>query len=94
MIGITLPEYNEMTPHELNIAADIYKIQFERNDERLLHQAYANAYWQRVNVLKSFNEMIGKTDDQEKEKMSTDQMYNKMLELNSFFGGIVVEEGG
>ena len=84
-LGIPLGEYNEMTPFELSICAEVFSESIKNDQETELFLAYINAYWQRVETLKSFEDMIGK--EKKQKKMNEDEMLAKVMELNSMFGG-------
>lgn len=74
-----------MTPYELSVCAELFADKLKGDQENDLFLAYINAYWQRVETLKSFDEMMGK--EKQQQKMNDDQMLAKVMELNNMFGG-------
>lgn len=83
-LGIPLAEYHELTPFELNQCAEINN---EKNENDLFLQ-YINAYWHRVDPLKSFEEMMGR--EKKSQGMSEEEMLAKVADLNHMFGGATV----
>jgi hypothetical protein len=74
-----------MTPFELGVCAELFSEQIKSDQENDLFLAYINAYWQRVDPLKSFGDMIGKK--REAVKMDDQAMLAKAMQLNAMFGG-------
>lgn len=87
-MGISLFEYNEMTPFELNVCVETFTEKLKNEQETEMFYAYLGAYWQRVETLKSFNEMIGKETEQK--QMTAEEMLTKVMGFNSELGGVVV----
>lgn len=86
-LGISLAEYDEMTPKELNIIADVLHEKFKTEAEDQLQLQWMNAYWQRVETLKPFNEEVEKP--QPEKRMSDLQMQANVEKLNALFKGNV-----
>lgn len=78
-----------MTPNELNMSIEVYSENLKISSEEKLHLEWVNAYWQRIDVLKSFSEMIGKNDEQKEKVMSDLEMLTNAHKLNELFGGSV-----
>lgn len=76
-----------MTPLELNICVEVFSEDQKRKAEDNLQLEYMNAYWQRVENLKSFNEMINKKV--EEKKMTNTEMLANVHKLNALFKGTV-----
>lgn len=92
LVGISLVEYDEMTPAELSVCAEVYGEQQKVEYEQSLFFAHVNAYWQRVDSLKPFNEIMeeGKArQEREEKKMSDMEMLVNVTQLNALFGGNV-----
>lgn len=86
-VGISLAEFDEMTPRELNMCIEVFSKNVTSKAEEKLHLEWVNAYWQRVDILKPFHEMIGKPKE-EKEMSDIDMLVN-VEQLNALFGGSV-----
>ena len=87
-----------MTPHQLNLAAQVFnekqnlesekhKLQFQEN----LVVAYYTALWQRVEKLSNENlkEVLDKVNGQQdsKKKQTPDEMFEEVKKLNAALGG-------
>lgn len=86
-IGISMSEFWQMTPHELNICAKSYeKKRIEEQKESMYH-AYLISRWvwkERINIQKELGK-IGK----KKKVMTDDEMLEQVMKLNKLFGGEV-----
>lgn len=71
-----------MTPLELNLCAESVTDKIKNDQESEMFYSYINAYWQRVETLKSFDEMIGK-----KKVMSAEEMLAQVMGFNAEMGG-------
>ncbi|WEG14007.1 hypothetical protein PU629_06460 [Pullulanibacillus sp. KACC 23026] len=82
-----------MTPHELNIKAEIFAEKSKVDQEEKLLMAYMTARWQRVDKLESFKHYIDEmkqNEDKQEEKPMTDlEMLVKVQQLNAAMGGSV-----
>ncbi len=95
-IGISISEFWEITPFELNIAAksyqqrremeaEEYKTKFELEQKALIYQAYLISRWvwqKKINI-----EKILKSE--KKKAMTDEQMLEQVKVLNALFGGEV-----
>lgn len=82
-----------MTPAELTFSASAFNEKMKNDQESEMFYSYINAYWQRVEKLKSFDEMIGK--EKEVKIMSADEMMSKLMGLHNDLGGVTeTTEGG
>lgn len=84
-LGISLLEYNDLTPFELSVHAELYTDKQKHDQESELFLSYINAYWQRVEKLERFDDLIGKERPQK--QMNEDEMLAKIMDLNKMFGG-------
>ena len=80
-----------MTPFELNLCASATAEKLKNDQESELFYSYVNAYWQRVETLKSFEDMIGK--ERKAKAMSPEEMLAKVMGIHAEMGGIT-QEGG
>lgn len=74
-----------MTPLELNLCATAYSEKAKNDQEADMFYSYVNAYWQRVEKLKSFDEMIGK--EKETKVMSAEEMLASVMGIHAEMGG-------
>jgi hypothetical protein len=86
-VGISITEYNEMTPYELNLhILDFYEKQKQEREDKLT-LTYLGAYWQRVEKL-SIQHLKKVLDrDKPKKEMTNQEMLNEVKKLNAAFGG-------
>lgn len=93
-MGLSLSEYEEFTPKELNLLAEVYAEKEKEKVESNITFAWLNAYYQRVEKLsplkECLDEALGRTP--KGEEMSDDAMLEMVKRLNAQFGG-KVEEG-
>lgn len=86
-MGIKISEYDEMTPHQLNLIIQVYDDKKKAEDEEKLTLTYLGAYWQRVKKMPSLKQLLGK--EQPKETMTPEDILNKIKQLNTAFGGTI-----
>lgn len=90
-VGISLREYDEITPHELNLYIEEYNLRKQEESEIRLVQAYLGAYWQRVKKMPSLQSVL---KDMKPRKTQTDeQMLAQIKAINAAMGGNVKEGG-
>jgi hypothetical protein len=87
---LSIAEYDDMTPHELSIYADIYAEKAEQEREDKITLVWLGAYFQRVEKLPSLKEVLGKND----EEMTDEEMLEQVKKLNALFGGNVETTDG
>ncbi|MDD3892681.1 MAG: hypothetical protein PHE03_10325 [Bacteroidales bacterium] len=96
-IGISITDFWEMTPSELNIYAKAYAENKKQEYEEQISLAYINAMWtiqwlgkkhQQPRPLKEILDSIGK----EKRVMTDEQMLEQVKVLNALFGGEMIEK--
>lgn len=87
MIGISIIDFWDITPFELNIAAKSYQKRHELESKELIYQAYLISRWvwqKRIDIKKIL-------DDKKPKKVMTDEeMLAQVIALNAVFGGDVV----
>jgi hypothetical protein len=95
-IGISIPEYNDMTPYELSLCIldfnEKQKAHMENEKAQLENEltvAYFGAYWQRIEKLspKNLQDILKKLNKPEKKQMTNEEMLNQIKKLNEAFGG-------
>lgn len=83
-IGLSLAEYNEITPYELNLHIQFYNERMSLDNKERLTAAYMTAYWGRVKRMPDLKKILG--EDQQKNQ-SAEQMLAVVRKLNAAFGG-------
>jgi hypothetical protein len=78
-------EYHEMTPLDLNLCAQACADKAKNDQESEMFYSYINAYWQRVETLKSFDEMLGRP--KEVKVMTPDEMLATVMGIHNELGG-------
>ena len=91
-IGLGLSDYNEMTPYELYIAIKAFQFNQEAERERTIVQAWLTEYYHRLKKLMPLNEALSKTKQAPRKEMTSEQMKDKVMQLNALFGGQVIEK--
>jgi hypothetical protein len=100
-LGISLSEYNDMTPHDLFIKnrafielekyeAEKLFVKLKQEQDLLTYQAFFISRWvweKKVDINKFLN--YGKTQ----KEMTPDEMLKAVMNLNKDFGGEVVYRG-
>ncbi|SEN19303.1 hypothetical protein [Paenibacillus sp. OV219] len=84
-----------MTPFELSVCAELNRETAKDKEESDLFLAYINAYWQRVETLKPFNELMGK--ESTPKQMTAEEMLMNVMGYHSSVGGVtdpILEERG
>ncbi|WP_424766298.1 hypothetical protein [Paenibacillus sp. sgz302251] len=94
MIGIKPHEYNDMTPHELNLCIEAYLERTETERKGAEFLAYMNAKFPLYKKFpKTFDEAFGYDKEAKqaelRKEQTEDQMLKKIMELNAAFGGTV-----
>jgi hypothetical protein len=87
---LSIAEYDEMTPYELSVHADIYAEKAEQEREDKITLVWLGARLQRTEPFPSLNELLGKSD----EEMSDEEMLEQVKKLNALFGGNVKTSDG
>jgi hypothetical protein len=103
-IGITINEFYEITPKELNIAlsgyrkqkeyeAEEYKIKLKNEQQMLTVQAYQISRWVWAKKL-DINKILKDMEPMKPKKaMTNDEMLKQAKLLNRLFGGEEVKDG-
>lgn len=85
-IGISISEFWEITPFELNIAIKSYAKKKEMEQKESIYQAYliSRFVWQKKIDIKKILSF-----EKEKKVMTDNEMLEKVKVLNAVFGGTV-----
>jgi hypothetical protein len=90
-MGLSIQEYNEMTPYELNLHAEIFEEKQKFDQEERLTLVWMGEHFHRVEKLPALKEVLGKKE--EKKEMSSEEMLANVMQLNSAMGGTVKKAG-
>jgi hypothetical protein len=90
-IGLSINEYNEMTPYELRVHAEIYAEKQQLEQEERLSLVWMVEYFHRIDKLPPLKEILGKNESPK--EMTNDEMLEMVKRLNSAFGGTVKKAG-
>jgi hypothetical protein len=85
--GVSISEYNEMTPYELTLYADI----FEEKREEKLTLLWRAEWLHRTEEPPTLNEFIGK--EEETKEMSDEEMLANVMQINAAMGGAFEKVG-
>ena len=77
-----------MTPRELNAHVEMYTETMETEGEEKLRIAHITAYWHRIDVLKSFEEMVDRKQ-QQTNNMSDMEMLANAHKLTAMMNGTI-----
>ncbi|WP_066316973.1 hypothetical protein [Bacillus sp. FJAT-29814] len=86
-IGLSLSDYNEMTPYELNLKILDYNEKRKREDEDKLTLVWLGEYWHRIKKLPPLKEVLGHKG--KPKQMTNEEMLNEVKRLNAALGGEV-----
>lgn len=86
-MGITLEEYNEMTPRELNLIINEKVEMMRREEEEKITIAFITAWFSRVEKLgpRLLKEILEKSKP--KEPLSDEQLLTQIKAINAAIGG-------
>lgn len=91
-IGISLQDYNEMTPYELNLAVEAHRKNLIHRQEESIASAWLGEYFHRQKKLKKLDDYLPK-ENKPKRIMTDQEMYEQVLKLNALFGGNIEPKG-
>lgn len=83
-IGLSLHDYNYITPHELNLHIQAYNERLRHDSKEQLTQAYLTAYWGRVKRMPDLKKILG---NEKPKNQTAEQMLHVVRKLNAMFGG-------
>lgn len=85
--GITLSEYNEMTPYELDIHIQEYNKKETFMQKERISAAYMGAYFERVKNWPKLEDFLKDKPQQEVKEQTAVDMYAEVKRINAMFGG-------
>jgi hypothetical protein len=74
-----------MTPYELNVAINVSSKKQKQEYEKEIALVWLGAKLQRAKSIPDLKKLIG--NEQQKKKMTSEEMLNKVKQLNAAFGG-------
>lgn len=92
-IGVSISEFWEITPYELNIIANSYAKKEKQKFEEKITLEYLNAMWtiqwlgKKSQQPKSLDKIIKDLYKTEKKEMTEDEILEQVKTLNRLFGG-------
>ncbi|MGG3307320.1 hypothetical protein ABER23_07825 [Paenibacillus lautus] len=89
-VGLSLSEYNGMTPHELNLFIKGYNDRLIRDNKEGLTLAYLTAAWGRTKKLPDLKKIL--KEDTSNKQQTAEEMLNIVKQLNAVFGGKEVKQ--
>jgi hypothetical protein len=84
-MGISINEFNDMTPLEFRLHIKVYNEKRKENEKDRIATAYLGAAWQRAKKLPNIKRLLEM--EQQKRKMTNEEMLLKVKQLNAAFGG-------
>jgi hypothetical protein len=90
-IGITISDYNEMTPYELRIHIESITEKLQSEQDERISIAWLTAYLHRVDKFPALQDLLNKT---EKKDMTDEEMLETVKILNAAFSGTVQTKEG
>lgn len=82
---MSISEYNEITPHELNLCIQAYNERMTIEGKERLTIAYLTAAWGRVKKMPDLKKILG--EEKRKKLQTPEQMLKVVQQLNAAFGG-------
>jgi hypothetical protein len=88
-MGISLSEYDEMTPYELSVFARVFNEKQKHEQEEKLTLVWLGENLHRAKKLPTLDKLLGKGSTPVKKHMTDDEMLEMVKKLNAQFGGSV-----
>jgi hypothetical protein len=93
LIGLTVEQFDNMTPYELALFSESYAEKQESELKERLTLVWLGEYYHRTKRLPKLEEELRKVSSGRKEVMSPDQMLKVVQRLNKQFGGTYIKGG-
>lgn len=77
-------EFWEITPKELIIKLEAYKIKMKREEDSNIYNAYLAAYWQRIKRMPNIKDVL---NPKKESKPSNEEMLQEVKRINALLGG-------
>jgi hypothetical protein len=105
-LGISIKDYEDITPHQLKLAhkayvkskefeVEEYQIKLKQQQDLMTIQAFMISRWvweKKIDVENHLN-FGAKAGQKEKKIMTAEQMLRQVEQLNAIFGGEVIRDG-
>jgi hypothetical protein len=84
-MGLSIEQYNEMTPYELNLHAEIFEEKQKFEQEERLTLVWMGEYFHRIEKLPTLKEVLGKKE--ESKAMSAEEMLANVMQIHAALDG-------
>lgn len=91
-VGISLKEFDEMTPYELALHIEAFYERKQAEHQTSITLVWLGEYYHRVKKLPPLKKAIDEVMGNKKKDMSDEEMLAKVKSLNALFGGIEIKE--
>lgn len=93
LIGLSVEQFEEITPYELSIYLEAYIEKEEATSQEKLTLVWLGEYYHRIKKLPNLKDELKKISGEKNKPMTDNEMLNMVKMLNAQFGG-TVEKGG
>jgi hypothetical protein len=93
LIGLSLEQFNDMTPYELALFSEAYAEKSEAELKERLTLVWLGEYYHRTKRLPKLKDELRKVSGEKDRVMTSDQMLSVVHKLNKQFGGKVIKGG-
>jgi hypothetical protein len=91
LIGLSVQQFNEMTPYELALVSEAYAEKHDIELKERLTLVWLGEYYHRTKRLPKLKDELRKVSGEKDRVMTNEQMLSVVHKLNKQFGGTVVE---
>lgn len=92
--GISISEYDEMTPYQLSLYIEEYNEKQKTEAKEKLILTYLNAAWVRTKRMPNLKRLLNQIDHAQLKPMTAEQILERVKQINAALGGTVIKEGG
>jgi hypothetical protein len=92
-LKLSIEEFNEMTPYELSLCAEVFVDKIQSEKEEKLTLVWLGEYYHRMKKLPPLKDELKKLTGNQNPQMSDEDMFKMAERLNLQFGGKVKERG-
>lgn len=92
--GVSISEFNEMTPYELNLIVEVESERINSDTDEKLILVWLSEYWHRQKKLPPLKKALEEIKGKDNLKMTDDEMFEMVKKLNAQFGGAVIKDDG
>jgi hypothetical protein len=93
-MGISISEFNEMTPYELTLCAEVYGERAEAEKEEKVTLVWLHEHYHRMKKLTPLKDVIDNLFGRKKKVMTDEEMMKTVELLNKKLGGTVESKDG